>query len=140
MPTEEPSEHATRVLVLDDDETYAQFMGLMLRRAGYKPVTVHSVREARVVLANEPPDALVTDLRLPDGHGLSLIRELRLQSATRNLPILVVSAYCDEGQRLLDGRLQGVAWLDKPVEEFRVLPVLADLIKRMKAQATQAGS
>jgi len=132
--TDEQAEHAKRVLVLDDDETYAQFMGLMLRRAGYSPTITHSVREARLVLSDNPPDALVTDLRLPDGHGLSLIRELRLQGATRDLPVLVVSAYCDEGQRLLDGQVQGVAWLDKPVEEFKVLPVLADLIKRAKAQ------
>jgi len=138
--SEAPAEHATRVLVLDDDETYAQFMGLMLRRAGYQPVIIHSMREARPILFNEPPDALVTDLRLPDGHGLSLIRELRLQNATRHLPVLVVSAYCDEGQRLLDGRVEGVAWLDKPVEEFKVLPVLADLIKRTNAQSTQSGT
>ncbi|MEH6566745.1 MAG: CHASE domain-containing protein [Halopseudomonas sp.] len=121
-----------RVLILDDDETVAEFMALILRRGGYEPVLAHGLRAAKRILAQQLPDALVTDLRLPDGHGLNLIRELRLQSATRNLPILVVSAYCDEGQRLLDGGVQGVAWLDKPIEEFKLLPVLADLITRMQ--------
>ena len=129
-----PEDLITRkVLVLDDDETVVQFMSLMLRRGGYEPVTANNVRTAKQMLAEHSPSALVTDLRLPDGHGLSLIRELRLLKSTQYLPILVVSAYCDEGQRLLDGSVQGVAWLDKPVEELKVLPVLGDLIKRMEA-------
>lgn len=131
-------ERAMKVLVLDDDETFAQFMCLMLRRNGYEPISANSMRAAKQMFAEHNPGALVTDLRLPDGHGLSLIRELRLHPATRHLPILVVSAYCDEGQRLLDGSVQGVAWLDKPVEEFKVLPVLADLVKRMQALTAQS--
>lgn len=138
--TDNDIERALKVLVLDDDETFAQFMCLILRRNGYDPLLATNMREAKQLLAQQSLDALVIDLRLPDGHGLSLIRELRLHADTQYLPILVVSAYCDEGQRLLDGSVQGVAWLDKPVEEFKLLPVFADLIKRMQVFAAQKRS
>ena len=126
------------VLVLEDDETAAQFMDLLLRRGGYEPVIANNLRQAKQLLEESTPCALVTDLRLPDGHGLSLIRELRQRKETHHLPVLVVSAYCDEGQRLLDSNVKGIAWLDKPVDESKVVPLLMGLIKRMQMSSSRS--
>lgn len=66
------------LLVEDDDETRARIAGAIqaeprLVLAGVAASCV----EARAVLAVSPPDVLVTDLSLPDGHGTELIREAR---------------------------------------------------------------
>jgi len=120
-----------RVLVIDDDAMIADFIALVLRKAGYIPTTSTTLHDAHALLQNAFFDALVTDLRLQDGHGLTLIREVRAEPSTKRMPILVVSAYCDEGQRLLHSDAEeNLAWLDKPVDEKKLLSMLDELINR----------
>lgn len=123
------------VLVVDDDPMIADFIALVLRKAGYLPTTSITLHGAHVLLQQERFDAVVTDLRLQDGHGLNLIRELRAEPEYQRMPIVVVSAYCDEGQRLLQGDPdEYLAWLDKPVDEKRLLSLLEEVIQRALGQ------
>ena len=149
LPIEaEDSEAATRdasdtpgaVLVLDDDPMIADFIALIARKSGYEPTTANSVLEARGYLKEHTYAALLTDLRLQDGHGLTLIRDLRADQTTAALPILVVSAYCEEGQRLLhNGAAEdsAIAWLDKPVDEKKLVGILEELLQRARTAATR---
>ncbi|MEL0167436.1 MAG: CHASE domain-containing protein [Pseudomonadaceae bacterium] len=133
----DPSEQAKvcKVLIIDDDPMIADFIALVLRKAGYLPSTSITLHGAQALLEQEQFDALVTDLRLQDGHGLNLIREVRAQPHLQRMPILVVSAYCDEGQRLLQGQTdERLAWLDKPVDEKKLLIVLEELVQRTQAR------
>ncbi|MAP29252.1 MAG: hypothetical protein CMK93_00765, partial [Pseudomonas sp.] len=125
------------VLVVDDDPMIAEFVALVVRRAGYIPTTATSVAQARSCLQEHSYSALLTDLRLQDGHGLTLIRDLRTDPASTALPILVISAYCEEGQRLLhNGSADpALAWLDKPVDEKKLVSVLEELLTRCRATA-----
>lgn len=83
------------LLVEDDDETRARIAGAIqaeprLVLAGVAASCV----EARAVLAVSPPDVLVTDLSLPDGHGTELIREAR--AARPSTEALVITVFGDE--------------------------------------------
>ncbi|WVM88522.1 response regulator [Halopseudomonas pachastrellae] len=105
--------------MLDDDPMIADFIALIVRKSGYEPTTANSVLEARGYLKEHTYAALLTDLRLKDGHGLTLIRDLRADQTTAALPILVVSAYCERVSGLHNGAAEdsAIAWLDKPVDE-----------------------
>lgn len=132
-PEPQPAERPCNVLIVDDDPMIADFIALVLRKAGYLPTTSITLHGAHILLQQERFDALVTDLRLQDGHGLNLIRELRAEPQHQHMPILVVSAYCDEGQRLLHGEPdEYLAWLDKPVDEKRLLGLLDEVIQRSR--------
>ena len=123
------------VLVVDDDPMIADFIALVLRKAGYLPTTSVTLKGAQQQLQETHYDAMVTDLRLQDGHGLNLIREVRAQAALAHMPILVVSAYCDEGQRLMHGQVdEFLAWLDKPVDEKKLLSMLDAVMNRARAK------
>ena len=123
------------VLVVDDDPMIADFIALVLRKAGYLPTTSVTLKGAQQQLQETHYDAMVTDLRLQDGHGLNLIREVRAQAALAHMPILVVSAYCDEGQRLTHGQVdEFLAWLDKPVDEKKLLSMLDAVMNRARAK------
>lgn len=138
QPADAPDDGAERtVLVVDDDPMIAEFVALVVRRAGYIPTTATSVAQARSCLQRHSYTALLTDLRLQDGHGLTLIRDLRADPASEALPILVLSAYCEEGQRLLQNGSEdsALAWLDKPVDEKKLVSVLEELVTRCRATA-----
>ena len=93
----------------------------MLERDGYRVDVAHDAAEVRRLLAERSYAALTLDLRLPDQDGVSLIRELRSNEATRRLPIVVVSVRAEEGQAELNGGALGVVdWLVKPIDEQRL--------------------
>lgn len=108
---------AARVLICEDDPDIAEILSETLRQAGVRVHTVSDVASARAVLEIGGVDAFVTDVRLPDGSGLDLLRRLRADAATRDLPALVISAEAAEGR---GEALDVVDWLQKPVDLDRL--------------------
>jgi len=75
---------------------------------------------------------MTLDMRLPDTSGISFIGELRSQPETQSLPIIVVSAEADAAQRRLNGGAIGIIdWLDKPIDEQRLMLALKSVCKSM---------
>jgi PAS domain S-box-containing protein len=110
-----------RILVCEDDRDVAHLLSLMLEREGYQADVAHDAAEVRRLLGERPYAALTLDLMLPDQDGVTLIRELRGNAATRRLPIVVVSVRAEEGQAELNGGAVGVVdWLAKPIDEERL--------------------
>jgi PAS domain S-box-containing protein len=117
-----------RVLVVEDDPNIIHLLEVMLGHAGYRVDSAVSESQALQRLTEGDYAAITLDMRLSDGHGLSLIRELRANPTTQLLPILVISAYCGEGRKLLDGDDPGIAWLEKPIDEPLLLNTLDQYI------------
>jgi DNA-binding response OmpR family regulator len=109
------------ILICEDDRDVAHLLSLMLDRDGYRSDIAHDAAEVRRRLGERSYAALTLDLRLPDQDGVTLIRELRENQATRLLPIVVVSVRAEEGQAELNGGAFGVVdWLAKPIDEQRL--------------------
>lgn len=117
------------ILVVEDEADISRLLQLLLQRAGYRVLQAHSLAQARQLLASEVIAAITLDLRLPDGNGLQLIKELRQDPARQGLPILVISAASEQGRLTLQGGLQGIEWLDKPIDPQRLLTSLHQSLK-----------
>ncbi|MCZ8257680.1 MAG: hybrid sensor histidine kinase/response regulator, partial [Polaromonas sp.] len=87
-----------RILICEDDRDIARLISLMLEKAGFDPETVFSAEEALERLQHERYTAITVDLKLPGQDGISLIRTLRAQLATRDVPVVVISASAAEGR------------------------------------------
>src|SRR5437588_5563613 len=96
------SVNATRVLIVDDEPQIVRGLTIVLRDAGYAVDDASTKAGALGALSSRPPEAVVLDLVLPDGDGVSVVKEIRRWS---RLPILVLSAVGDEREkvRALDG-------------------------------------
>lgn len=67
-----------RVLIVDDDPIFREAIAVALRKRGYDIVgTASSLSDARAAIAEESPDALLLDVNLPDGDGLSFTAGMR---------------------------------------------------------------
>lgn len=87
-----------RVLVVDDETDFLATYERLLRREGYEVVTVTSRAAGLAALAGEPPNLVISDLRLPDGDGLDVVRAAR--GARDPVPVIVVTGYpSDETRR-----------------------------------------
>ena len=129
---------SARLLLIDDDARLTTMVGDYLRSAGFEVDSAASLAAGRQRLAVKPYDALVLDLMLPDGDGLDLCRELRANAATRQLPLLMLTARGEPTDRIVGLELGADDYLGKPFEPRELLARLKALLRRA-APAVQDG-
>jgi len=114
------------ILVVEDEPAVQELVRYTLQQAGMKAITVASAEEALAVLNEELPDVALIDWMLPNKSGLALARELRESSRTADLPIIIVTARGEEGDR--------VKGLDQGADDYVVKPFSPrELIARIQA-------
>jgi DNA-binding response OmpR family regulator len=119
-----------RLLIVEDEARIAEILRAALARAGFVVDAVALCADARAALAVIPYDAAILDLGLPDGDGISLLRELR--SGGNRIPILVLTA-----RDAIEDRVGG---LDTGADDYLVKPfAMTELIARTKALLRRPG-
>ena len=89
------------VMVVDDTLMVRELQRSILERGGYSVRTASDGAEALAMLAEQPADLVVTDLEMPNGDGLVLIKNIRAHPRLANIPILIVSSHAsDEDHQL----------------------------------------
>ncbi|HTU20404.1 MAG TPA: response regulator [Gemmataceae bacterium] len=83
--------HGATILLVDDDEVLSQVLRRVLTRDGYTVVQAASVAEALECARQQTPSLGLIDLRLPDGDGVDLARQLEAQVA--HFPLILITAY-----------------------------------------------
>ncbi|MCL4820817.1 MAG: response regulator [Vicinamibacteria bacterium] len=114
-----------RLLVVDDEAAFRDSLRAQLEAAGYAVRTAGSAAEATEAIAASLPDAVLLDLMLPDRSGLDLLRQLKDDAATRDLPVLVISISGDSPRALTLGAAE---CLMKPVDRAALSGVLRRLL------------
>ena len=109
------SEPRTRVLVVDDDEGLATVVRLMLDRAGLDAGVAYSGQEALDWIETHGADIVLLDMMMPDMNGFAFLRLLRENAATRDLPVIVLTALADEHSRRECAAAGANDYLTKPV-------------------------
>jgi len=117
-----------RVLVVDDDP-YLR-VTLSLEMPDVELLEAASAQEAVEVAVNEKPDAILVDVRLPDGDGLDLIREMRRIDILDRVPVLVITAGHNEANRADVLRSGADEYLPKPLDP-------AELVARVERLLAQ---
>jgi CheY-like chemotaxis protein len=106
-----------RILFVDDDpltlETYSHIIGFY----GHDVLIESTAEQALKTASEEMPDLLVLDMNLPDLHGFDLLRRLRKNTKTAEIPAVMVSA---SPNALAKSAVEAGA------QEFRSKPVLPD--------------
>jgi DNA-binding NtrC family response regulator len=100
-----------KVLVVDDEQLVRWFLDRALKKSGHEVVTASNIAEAAERLKTDSIDLLFLDLRMPEGSGVELIRQLDL--AAKRPKIIVCSAFIT--MELEDEfRSKGICTLKKP--------------------------
>lgn len=81
-----------KILVVDDEESLAEFICRALRQHGYRTVCAHDGDAALTLIYEELPDLVILDLMLPLMDGWEICRRVKSDSETKNIPILMLTA------------------------------------------------
>jgi PAS domain S-box-containing protein len=122
-----------RLLIVEDDADAAEVLRTMLAHDGFAADVAYTAREALAAAREGDYAAVLVDLQLPDADGIGLIRTLRSKAATRDLPVIVVSADIARG-RARGGALEVVDWLEKPIDQTRIRDAVSGVLKRIDAR------
>ncbi|WP_298433224.1 sigma-54 dependent transcriptional regulator [Ottowia sp.] len=125
-----------RLLVVDDEPDLRTLYELTLLREGYEVQTAGSLAEAREHLASSRYDLLITDMRLPDGEGLALLRELA--SGQRPERCIMITAYGSAENAVQALKAGAFDYLTKPVDLKQFRNVVASALHGQAGTARPA--
>jgi DNA-binding response OmpR family regulator len=90
------SEDARTVLIADDDEDILELVSFRLERAGYEVVTARDGAAALAAAQERLPDLAVLDVMIPGLNGYEVTQRLRADDATRDIPVILLTARVQE--------------------------------------------
>jgi two-component system phosphate regulon response regulator PhoB len=117
---------APTILVVEDEPAIQELIAYACRTSGFEVRRADSVRAAREAIGGELPDLVLLDWMLPDRPGIELLRDLRGQERTRDLPVIMLTAKGNEADR--------VTGLDAGADDYVVKPFSPrELVSRIRA-------
>jgi CheY-like chemotaxis protein len=86
-----------RILIVDDEVDNRELLKIMLEWEGFESATAESGEEALAAIADHAPDLVLLDLMMPGLDGFDVADRMKQNSATRDIPIMIVTALSDAG-------------------------------------------
>jgi DNA-binding response OmpR family regulator len=121
-------EELPRILAVDDDESVLTLYRLGLKEKGFDVYTAPDGMIAIEVIEEETPDAIILDMWMPNESGMSLLKWLRVQEDTKDIPVIAVSSTDEDDERWDDEDLDWSHYLTKPVDIDELADILQELI------------
>ena len=118
------------ILVVEDEPAIRDLLSVNLRHGGYKPLQASDASDARRQIDEELPDLILLDWMLPDQSGTEFARRLRSDERTRGLPIIMLTARSEEGDRLTGFDAGVDDYICKPFSPRELLARIKALLRR----------
>jgi two-component system, cell cycle sensor histidine kinase and response regulator CckA len=117
------------ILIVDNEATSRAFMVTPLRHQGHRLVEAANGREGLDAVRAHRPDLVITDVLMPVMDGYEFVKQLRLDPATRTIPVVVSTSYYGEREATALALSGGVAdVLTKPVKSAEVLQIVGRVL------------
>ena len=120
----------SRILIIEDERDIADLIGFNLSRAGYEVIKAFDGIEGTEVALRERPTLIVLDLMLPGRDGYSVFRELRRDSRTVDIPVIMLTARAQTEDRIQGLEAGADDYLTKPFSPKELMLRVQAILKR----------
>lgn len=116
------------ILIVDDEAGIRELLSEILQEEGYRTTTAESVAEAMKIRQNMTPDLVLLDVWLPDGDGISLLKEW-VNLSLLTMPVIVMSGHASVDTAVEATKIGALDFLEKPISLQKLLPAIKRAIK-----------
>jgi len=103
-----------RLLVVDDEPNIIELIRMNLGKSGFEILPAYAGEEAVTLARRELPDLILLDIMLPDIDGLEVLRQLRTDVTTENIPIIMLTARSEETDKVIGLGMGADDYVTKP--------------------------
>jgi len=125
---------APRILVVEDEAPLALLLSYNLEAEGFIVERVERGDEAELRLTEDPADLVILDWMLPGVSGLEICRRLRAREATKTLPVIMLTARGEEGERVRGLSIGADDYVVKPFSVPELLARVRALLRRSRPE------
>ncbi|MGB3405339.1 MAG: response regulator [Microcoleaceae cyanobacterium] len=113
--------HSGTILIVDDTPQNLQVLFSYLETEGYKVLLAEDGESALQIARSQAPDLILLDILMPEIDGFETCRRLKAKPATREIPVIFLTALSETVNKLQGFKLGGVDYITKPIEQEEVL-------------------
>ena len=125
----------SRVLVVEDESAIAELIAINLRHAGFEVQLAADADGAQAAVDRVLPDLVLLDWMLPGQSGVQLARRWRSEARTRELPIIMLTARAEEGDKITGLDSGADDYLTKPFSTKELLARIRAVLRRKAPEA-----
>jgi DNA-binding response OmpR family regulator len=103
-----------KILIVDDEEDILHFLELVLREKGYEVATAMNGQDALTLAQLEKPDLVLLDIMMPQMDGWEVLKLLRVDDETANIPVAMLSARTEAKDRVQGLQEGAIDYICKP--------------------------
>ena len=128
---------ATRILIADDEPNQLELLHYNLTKEGFEVMRAHDGREAIELAEGWQPDLIVLDWMMPEYSGIEVCRMLRKSDRLNAIPIIMLSARGEEGDRTFGLDTGADDYITKPFSPRELVARIHAILRRTNPSATQ---
>ncbi|MWB77928.1 response regulator [Pseudooceanicola sp. 216_PA32_1] len=117
------------ILVIEDEPNISEAIGFILSRDGWRVATHANGVDAADAVRSRRPDLVILDVMLPGRSGYDILKELRADAGTADLPVLMLTARGQAKDREMAATAGASRFMTKPFSNAEVLEAVRDLVR-----------
>ncbi|MCK4619913.1 MAG: response regulator [Desulfobacterales bacterium] len=119
-----------RVLVVEDNKNNMRLIVKLLENEGYETIKAETGEEGVRLAAEEKPDLILMDIKLPGIDGLEATRQIRASMADGRIPIIAITSYAMAGDREQFMQVGFNGYIEKPLDPYTVVKEIEKICRK----------
>lgn len=117
-----------KILIVDDEEDFLALLKQSLEIRGFDVITATNAVEAGMELANKLPGLILLDIRMPGINGFQACDAIKKNPATKNIPIIIISAIGEESEIKKARKMGVVDYFVKPIDMEKLINKIKEVL------------
>lgn len=118
------------ILIVEDEQPIREMLRFALNAAGYETIEAADTHEARVRLAESVPELILLDWMLPSGSGIDLLRQIKKDELTQDVPIIMLTARVEDEYKVKGLETGADDYITKPFSMRELLARIRVVLRR----------
>jgi len=121
-----------KILIVEDEKDIVKMLEYNLKKEGFRTISAQDGEDALEYAVREHPDLIILDLMLPGMDGLEVCKELKKETKTASIPIIMLTAKAQESDKVVGLELGADDYMTKPFSPRELIARIKAVLRRAK--------